>query len=661
MRLAYDYEDSKRVCRKIMYKTLYTASITVVVLALLMGQSQQARAQENQLWHGCEIQDSVLNGSSYKIVFPETANENRDWIWRARFWGHEPQTDLALLEQGFHLAYIDVAGLFGNGEAIGIWDAFYEVMISEYQLNPKVVLEGMSRGGLIVYNWANRNAEKVACIYADAPVCDFKSWPMGFGVGKGSEQTWKTNLARYGFTEAQALAFKGNPVDHMENLVREKVPILHVVGDADKVVPVSENTGLLKERLIELGWDMQVLHKPGVGHHPHSLTDPKPIVDFVLIHTGNRGNPISETPEWSRNNTTLRSEFQNCKMRFEQDGEGHVAFIGGSITEMNGYRPMVSSFLEESFPHTEFTFTNAGISSTGSTTGAFRMERDVLSKGPLDLLFVEFAVNDDQDSEDSFQEAMLGMEGIIRAARAFNPDVDIVMTYFVNHSILEAYQEGIVQTSIAAHMEVAKHYGISTCNLAKEVADQIAIGTITWEVFGGTHPNKFGNAICAGMIFDMLDEAWSKKEAFEIPEPINNNNFENGRILDPAECKYDRYWSLSVPDWDELKGKKRELFLGSPFLWTTKKGAGLSLEFSGTAVGAFMLSGPDAGIFEVSIDGGPFVEFNPYTKYSKNLHYPQTIIFANDLSEGKHLLKLRMLKKSSGTGNALRIWHFSVN
>lgn len=41
--------------------------------------------------------------------------------------------------------------------------------------NKKVALEGMSRGGLIVYNWAAQNPEKVACIYADAPVMDFKS------------------------------------------------------------------------------------------------------------------------------------------------------------------------------------------------------------------------------------------------------------------------------------------------------------------------------------------------------------------------------------------------------------------------------------------------------------------------------------------------------
>lgn len=632
------------------------------MILFISGQSYQVKAQEQLLWHGYEILDTSLHGRNYKIVFPEKANENRDWIWRARFWGHEPQTDLALLEKGFHVAYIDVGGLFGNEESIGIWDAFYEEITSEYQLNPKVVLEGFSRGGLIVYNWANRNADKLACIYADAPVCDYKSWPMGSGVGTGSEQEWLICLAQYGFTEEQALAFKGNPVDHMDNIARAKVPILHVVGDADEVVPVSENTALIKTRLIELGWDMKVLHKPGVGHHPHSLKDPKSIVDFILIHTGNRETPISTEPEWSRNNTTLRSEFRNCKMRFEQDGEGHVAFIGGSITEMNGYRPMICTYLEESFPHTEFTFTNAGIASTGSTTGAFRMERDVLSQGPLDLLFVEFAVNDDQDAEDSYKEAMLGMEGIIRKARSYNPDVDIVLTYFVNPAILEDYQKGIIRTSIAAHMEVALHYNISTCNFAREIADQITVGTLKWESIGGVHPNDYGNAICKNMICDMLEEAWSMKEVFELPEPINQNNFERGKLLDPSKSSYDLHWSYTVPNWDKLKGNKRERFLDTPMLWTIKEGAELSLEFSGTALGAYMLSGPDAGILEVSIDDGTFVEYDTYHKqFSKNLHYPQTIMFANNLADGKHILKLKMLKKSSGTGNAARIMYFVVN
>lgn len=232
-----------------------------------------------------QMLDSTLNGVDFKVVFPKKPSKNRYWIWRARFWGHEPQTDIALLEKGFHVAYVDVAGLFGNEKAIEVWNDFYKFMTSKYELNSKVVLEGLSRGGLIVFNWANRNTEKVACIYADAPVCDFKSWPAGKGIGKGSSKAWTECLDEYGFSEEVALLYNGNPVDHLENLASQKVPILSVVGDADEVVPVSENIGLVEKRLKQLGWEMTIIHKPGIGHHPHSLKDPKLIVDFVLKNT----------------------------------------------------------------------------------------------------------------------------------------------------------------------------------------------------------------------------------------------------------------------------------------------------------------------------------------------------------------------------------------
>ena len=67
--------------------------------------------------------------------------------------------------------------MFGSPEAVAIGNDFYKHITKKYDLNSKAVLEGFSRGGLIVYNWASQNTEKVACIYADAPVCDFKSWP----------------------------------------------------------------------------------------------------------------------------------------------------------------------------------------------------------------------------------------------------------------------------------------------------------------------------------------------------------------------------------------------------------------------------------------------------------------------------------------------------
>ena len=613
-------------------------------------------------WKGYDLLDSTLNGVNFKIVSPKKANKNRDWIWRARFWGHESQTDIALLEQGFHVAYIDVAGLFGSPKATKIWDKFYAVASDKFQLNKKVVLEGMSRGGLIIFNWANQNADKVACIYGDNPVCDFKSWPAGKYSGKGSAKAWEKCLSEYGFNAQEALEAKTNPIDHMENVAKAQIPVLCLVGDADKVVPFAENTALLQAKLKQLGSDMTILHKPEAGHHPHSLIDPKPIVDFILKHTGNKKQQVSERPEWSMNNVTLRSDFRNCKLQFEQHKMGHVAFIGGSITEMDGYRLMICNYLENQFPSTEFNFTNAGIASTGSTTGAFRMDRDVLSNGPLDLLFVEFSVNDDQDAANSYEEAILGMEAIIRKARNHNPNVNIVMTYFVNPNILTDYQNGKIRTSIAAHEAVAKHYHISTCNLAKEVADQITVGTLDWKTFGGTHPNHYGNSICANMITSMLEKAWTSKTSFKNPrEKVSSFNFEKGRLVNPKDCDFDTKWSYGVPDWNKLKGDKRERFTAIEMLSTSKKGAELSFEFNGTAVGAYVVSGPDAGIVEVSIDNGDYHEFDLYHYYSKNLHYPQTILFSSKLKKGKHTLKLRMLKKTSSKGRAMRIMNFVLN
>ncbi|MHC4253055.1 MAG: SGNH/GDSL hydrolase family protein, partial [Planctomycetota bacterium] len=147
-------------------------------------------------------------------------------------------------------------------------------------------------------------------------------------------------------------------------------------------------------------------------------------------------------PHSSDANYHPRGRLDNSRIRFEREGKGHVAFIGGSITEMNGYRPMVAELLRKRFPKTDFIFTDAGISSTCSTTGAFRLEADVLSKGPVDLFFVEFAVNDDQDAGHARRECIRGMEGIVRRTRAHNPHADIVITHFVNPGMVKTIQAG---------------------------------------------------------------------------------------------------------------------------------------------------------------------------------------------------------------------------
>ena len=47
--------------------------------------------------------------------------------------------------------------------------------------------------------------------------------------------------------------------------------------------PVSENINLVETRYQALGGKIRVIRKPGGKHHPHSLPDPAPIVDFAVL------------------------------------------------------------------------------------------------------------------------------------------------------------------------------------------------------------------------------------------------------------------------------------------------------------------------------------------------------------------------------------------
>lgn len=235
-------------------------------------------------FQGFDCYTFQFDGAKSHLVVPKEVADGKPWVWRARFFGHEPQTDKALLERGFHVAYVDVAALFGAPKAVERWNRFYKFLTEEHGFSKKPVLEGMSRGGLIVLNWAIANPDCVAAIYVDAPVCDIRSWPGGKGKGKGSPRDWQACLAVYGLNETTAEEAKVSPIDGLKPLAAERVPILSVCGDADDVVPLEENTRVLEQRYRELCGPIEVIAKPGVGHHPHSLKDPTPIVEFILRH-----------------------------------------------------------------------------------------------------------------------------------------------------------------------------------------------------------------------------------------------------------------------------------------------------------------------------------------------------------------------------------------
>jgi pimeloyl-ACP methyl ester carboxylesterase len=252
------------------------------VLLVSIGQMNDAPTSTTK-WLGFTRVDFQFNGHDCILVQPYHAAKGKPWIWRTEFFGHEPQADSSLLSKGFYVAFIDMHDLYGAPAAIVIMDSFYHYLVNTKHLHPKTVLEGFSRGGLYALNWAAANPSQTGCIYLDAPVCDFKSWPGGKGKGAGSAHDWQLLKSVYGFqNDADAIAYQYNPVDNYHTMAAHKIPILSVCGTADTVVPVDENSQLLKSRYEKEGGYMMIIEKKGVDHHPHSLKDPAPIVDFII-------------------------------------------------------------------------------------------------------------------------------------------------------------------------------------------------------------------------------------------------------------------------------------------------------------------------------------------------------------------------------------------
>ena len=246
-------------------------------------------------FHGFPRYDFALpeDGSDCILVAPETPAPGLPWIWRARFFGHQPELDLALLERGFHLAYCDVSDLYGAPIARERWSLFHTICTS-VGFSERPVLEGMSRGGLPIMLWAAENPSSVAAIYGDNPVCDFRSWPGG-QTGKRSDADWQRCLEAYDLTEEQAATYAGMAFDGIGALAQAGVPLLLVLGTADEVVPPSENGEVLATRYRELGGPVQVWRKPGLGHHPHGLHPVEPLRDAILRSVDTGPNPAARS------------------------------------------------------------------------------------------------------------------------------------------------------------------------------------------------------------------------------------------------------------------------------------------------------------------------------------------------------------------------------
>ena len=157
-------------------------------------------------WKGFIKQSFDFEGHKSFVVVPQESAPGKPWVWRTSFPDFHAEVDIELVKGGFHVAHVDVVSMLGSDESLAIMDRFYELVRQQWGLSAKPALEAVSRGGLHAYRYAATRPERVACIYADTPVMDLKSWPLKSGKAKGP---LADALKFYGFVDEARSSLMG--------------------------------------------------------------------------------------------------------------------------------------------------------------------------------------------------------------------------------------------------------------------------------------------------------------------------------------------------------------------------------------------------------------------------------------------------------------------
>lgn len=454
----------------------------------------------------------------------------------------------------------------------------------------------------------------------------------------------------------------------------------HVPGDEGSDDIRAAQAALWKDGLAQPGPDSDALKGPlrerkglgvhfsGAGLRAHGQKWAEKITPWLDQQLTGTRYDSSKLPK-GHDYFELRGGLANAQRKFAQEKTGRIAFLGGSITAGGGWRDHAMKYFQAKFPQTKFEFIAAGIGSMGSVPHAFRLERDVLSKGPVDLLFVEAAVNDSSNIPNQPEQMLRGMEGVVRHAREANPLTDIIHMHFVMPPHMDDYHKGKVPASIAQHEKVAVAYGNPSLNLALEVTERIDAGEFTWDKdFKGLHPSAFGHQLYANSIARMLDTAFSKPVAdaakpHALPAMADAQSYAKGRLGNIAEAKILQGFTLE-PAWRPTDKKStRAGFVDAPALVATEPGAAFEFKFTGTGCGLFIAAGPDAGRIEFSIDGGEYRKLETFTHWSAGLHLPWALILEDQLKYDSHTVQVRLAgdHEPKSTGTALRVFHLLLN
>jgi len=210
----------------------------------------------------------AIEGSTAFLIQSDVKSpkEPMPWVWYAPTllglpgWAEKWMFE-RFLKAGIAIAGINVGESYGSPKGRALYSALHKHLVEKHGL-------------AMLYSWAAENPDKVRCITGIYPVCNIASYP-GLPRASGAYELTAEQL--------KAQLAKHNPIDRLAPLAKAKVPIFHIHGDMDRVVPLDKNSAMIKQRFDKLGGPMTLEVIEGQGHNMWlGWFQSQKLVDFVV-------------------------------------------------------------------------------------------------------------------------------------------------------------------------------------------------------------------------------------------------------------------------------------------------------------------------------------------------------------------------------------------
>ncbi|MDO6802318.1 hypothetical protein Q4595_07635 [Wenyingzhuangia sp. 1_MG-2023] len=386
------------------------------------------------------------------------------------------------------------------------------------------------------------------------------------------------------------------------------------------------------------------------------------VLAFMMSIIGVNAQSIKEDSNnpYTTQELRIRNGLPNFFKKINTGKKVTVAYLGGSITHQEGWRPKTFYWLEKQYPKTVFKMINAAVPGTGSEFGNCRLEKDAISKNP-DLVFVEFRVNG------SGGFGIPAYEGLVRQIWTNNPNTDICFVYTIGEGMLKNISKGLQHGEGIKLEKTAIHYNIPSIDFGLEVVKQLSDGNFVFrsktivtgkKIFAkdAVHPKDDGHELYQKIVARSLIamESIGTAGKHKLPKPLTDNHFAEAELISIKDAVPSKGWNTVVVAKDQVY--KDDIFRTSQMLGDAVKSdkveATLTVDWEGHTIGFSTIPLGKGSEIEVITDGDTAklykIKMKPNKNPKKEPRKFARFFYTSAKTEGKHTTVFKINKLAKG-------------